>query len=42
MAKTECYNCEAEIEVEDDTVVHPLCGECGDGFSAWFEKELEA
>lgn len=35
MAKTACYNCESEIEVEDDTVVHPLCDTCEIGFDEW-------
>lgn len=38
MAKVECYNCEVEIEVEDDTDVHPLCDDCELGFDAWLSE----
>lgn len=40
MAKAECYDCDAEIEVKDDTVVHPLCAECQNEFDDWLQNEL--
>lgn len=38
--KTECYQCEVEIEVEDITLVHPLCEECQEDFDYWFQEQL--
>lgn len=40
MATTECYKCQAEMEVADTTTVHPLCEECESAFDNWFEQEL--
>jgi PHP family Zn ribbon phosphoesterase len=40
MSKTTCYKCETEIEVEDLTVVHPLCADCANIFDSWFQEQL--
>lgn len=40
MAKTTCYKCETEIEVEDENTVHPLCEECELEFDDWFTRQL--
>jgi hypothetical protein len=42
MAKTECYQCDTAIEVEDITTVHPLCEDCESEFDSWFESQLSA
>ena len=41
MPKSNCYKCEAEIEVSDLSVVHPLCVMCETDFDLWFAKQLE-
>jgi len=41
MEKTTCYKCETDITAEVGQV-HPLCGDCGDDFDAWFEQQLVA
>jgi hypothetical protein len=38
--KTECYQCDAEIEVEDITQVHPICEKCENEFYDWFATAL--
>jgi Zn finger protein HypA/HybF involved in hydrogenase expression len=40
MAKAECYDCDAEIEVEDSTYVHPLCAECQNEADDWLQTQM--
>lgn len=40
MVKTECYQCEAEIEVEEAKQVHPLCADCQNEFDDWLQTEM--
>lgn len=40
MAKTTCYKCGSDIEVEDLTYVHPLCESCEEVHNLWFEAQL--
>ncbi len=40
--KVECYKCEAEVEVEDEYTVHPLCADCQTSFEDWFNEQLRA
>ena len=40
MAKTTCYQCGTEIEVEDITQVHPLCEDCQYDFDSWLQNEM--
>jgi len=41
MSKTTCYKCEAEIEIESEFAVHPLCDECQASFEDWFSQQLQ-
>lgn len=40
MTKTSCYKCQAEIEVEEATTVHPLCEACEQSWLDWFNEQL--
>lgn len=40
MIKTECYQCETEIQVQEITEVHPLCADCQNEFDDWLQNEV--
>ena len=40
MAKTVCYKCNTEIEVEEATIVHPLCQPCEEAHDKWFAEQI--
>jgi hypothetical protein len=40
MEKTNCYNCETEVQAPEGAV-HPICSDCETSFDAWFALALE-